>query len=234
MPVLHIVNGAYPRKCGTKTTNYVYNIQYKGSGIQTNEYTYTETDTGIIPIPDKINVPYPADVSGPSAGDMINTGDGEGTEPNITDVRFETIEWPETGDSTEVFTYAYIQMMDAQGSPHGQGYTVAKEKSAHCAGIKSIEWELASTPTRADNDGVVCSIFWYANMLYYTTEQYQDESGNWHTMISGEVERRERLDNFPSSVHILPAGGGGSNKPITNRMYVCEISVTKTPVQIEP
>lgn len=234
MPVLHIVNGAYPRKCGTKTTNYVYTIRYKGAGIQTMEYTYAETDTGIIPIPDKINVPYPADVSGQSAGDLINTGDGEGTTPNITIKQFETIDgWPDAGDSTEVFTYAYIQMMDAQGSPHGQGYTVSKDKSAHCKDIKRIEWELVSTPTRADNQGVVCSLKWYAIMVYYTTEQYQDGDGNWHTRITGVKERRERLENFPSSAHVLPAGGG-SNLPITNRMYVCEISVTKTPVQIEP
>lgn len=198
------------------------------------EYTYTETDTGITPIPDKINVPYPADVSGQSAGDLINTGDGEGTTPNITIKQFETIDgWPDAGDSTEVFTYAYIQMMDAQGSPHGQGYIVSKDKSAHCEDIKRIEWELVSAPTRADNQGVVCLLKWYAIMVYYTTEQYQDESGNWHTMITGVEERRERLENFPSSAHVLPAGGG-SNKPMTNRMYVCELSITKTPVQIEP
>lgn len=233
MPVLHIVNGAYPRRCGTKTTNYVYTMRYKGAGVQTIEYTYTETDTGIVPIPDQIDVPYPAEISGQSAGDMINTGDGEGTEPNITDVRFDTIEWPETGDSTDVFVYAYIEMQDEHGEPHGTGFTVTKQTSAHCAGINSIEWELASTPTRADNQGVVCSILWYANMLYYTTEQYQDGDGNWHTRISGTQERRERLSNVPSSVHVIPAGGG-SNLPITNRMYVCELSITKTPVQIEP
>lgn len=233
MPVLHIVNGAYPRKCGTKTTNYVYIMRYKGAGMQTIEYTYNETDTGVTAIPDKINVPYPADVSGQSAGDLINTGDGEGTVPNITDVRFDTIEWPETGDSTDVFVYAYIEMQDEHGEPHGTGFTVTKQTSDHCAGINGIEWELASTPTRADNQGVVCSILWYANMLYYTTEQYQDGDGNWHTRISGTQERRERLSNVPSSVHVIPAGGG-SNLPITNRMYVCEINVTKTPVPIEP
>lgn len=208
-------------------------MRYKGAGVQTMEYTYNETDTGVTAIPDKINVPYPADVSGQSAGDLINTGDGEGTTPNITIKQFETIDgWPDAGDSTEVFTYAYIQMMDAQGSPHGQGYTVSKDKSAHCEDIKRIEWELVSTPTRADNQGVVCSLKWYAIMVYYMTEQYQDESGNWHTMITGVEERRERLENFPSSAHVLPAGGG-SNKPMTNRMYVCELSITKTPVQIE-